>query len=322
MKKTFLTLFVASFFIAMNVHSQSKANVTLKQVLEANKRQAIAARHKNWHIYIVPANSLKKSEQVKAYGCFSYMAYNEPDMMYFEEQSEGMKIPGVQWETGLYTRNETYWNDYNADGTESLSIQWFAMTPEEKKKQTKGLDDFSIVEYSEGCGEVAVSAVDNGDGTILFTTNAPASQVGDIWNLPSKWKKLTVEYKYLLDAKTLECKSIDANILTKKGKIEYFSEEINYDIDYSGNPNLKKLRDFEKKVLAQKPQKPRTATIIYNPGTSKEETFTKTSDMSYQVYMHFRNGYKAFDNPELTVPFTGSKGRDNFTVYLVPEEGK
>ena len=37
------------------------------------------------------------------------------------------------------------------------------------------------------------------------------------------------------------------------------------------------------------------------------------------VYMYFRNGYKAFEDAELTVPFTGSKGRADFTVHLTPE---
>ena len=320
MKKIISTIFAATLFVATNAYSQSNANVTYKQMVQANTRQAIAARHKNWRILSIVANSQKKSEQVKAYGRFWYMSYSEPDMMYFEEKSAGMIVPGVEIETGLYTRSGTYFNDSNSDGTESFSVQWAVMNENEKRENIKTLDSFAIVEDGENIGEVLVSSVDNGDGTITLTTNAPAAQACDIENVPSKWKKLNVEYKYLLDAKTLECKSIDVSVLTKKGKIDFFKQEIEYDIKYEGNPNLQNLRDFEKKVLTQKPEKPRTATIIYNPGTPKEETFTKVSDMSYQVWMYFRKGYKAFENAELTVPFTGSHGRDKFTVYLVPEE--
>ncbi|MBO4546565.1 MAG: hypothetical protein J5700_03210, partial [Treponema sp.] len=245
MKKIISTIFVAALFVVTNAYSQSNANVTYKQMVQANTRQALAARHKNWRVLSIVANSQKKSEQVKAYGRFWYMSYSEPDMMYFEDKSAGMIVPGVEIETGLYTRSGTYFNDSNSDGTESFSVQWAVMNENEKRENIKMLDSFAIVEDGENIGEVLVSSVDNGDGTITLTTNAPATQACDIENVPSKWKKLNVEYKYLLDAKTLECKSIDVSVLTKKGKIDFFKQEIEYDIKYEGNPNLQNLRDFE-----------------------------------------------------------------------------
>ena len=100
-----------------------------------------------------------------------------------------------------------------------MSTQWYAMSPEDKKAQAKGLDDFPVIEDGMEFGEFPLSIEDNGDGTITLTTNAPASQAIDIAHLPKKWRKLTVEYKYLLDAKSLECKQLDVSILTKKGKL-------------------------------------------------------------------------------------------------------
>lgn len=319
MKKTIFAFIAGLLFAAGNLYAETEASAIYKKMIQANNRSVIAANHKNWLVQTIPAGNLKKSQQVKAFGAYSYMAYHEPDLMYFEYKTAGMNIPHVDDETGIYTRSGTYFCDYKKDGSQSLSTQWYAMTPEEKKAQFKGLDDFSFIEDGMEFGEDPLSIEDNGDGTITLTTNAPASQAIDITHLPKAWRKLTVEYKYLLDAKSLECQRLDVSILTKKGKLDYVQEDIEYDINYGGNPNMEKLLNFEKRVLSENPENPRKATIIYNPGKPDEEIYTKVSDMSYLVYMYFRNGYKAFEDAELTVPFTGSKGRADFTVYLTPE---
>lgn len=319
MKKTIFAFIAGLLLAAGNLYAETEASALYKKMIQANNRSVIASNHKNWWVQTIPAGNLKKSEQVKAFGAYSYMAYHEPDLMYFEHKTAGMNIPHVDDETGIYTRSGTYFCDYKKDGSQSLSTQWYAMSPEDKKAQAKGLDDFPVIEDGMEFGELPLSIEDNGDGTITLTTNAPASQAIDIAHLPKKWRKLTVEYKYLLDAKTFECKQLDVSILTKNGKIDFIQEVIEYDISYSGNPNLAKLRDFENKVLTEKPENPRKATIIYNPGKPDEETYIKVSDMSYLVYMYFKNGYKAFEDAELTEPFTGSKGRSEFTVYLSPE---
>ncbi|MCR5253945.1 MAG: hypothetical protein K6C98_09565 [Treponema sp.] len=319
MKKTITAFFTALLIFGINAYSDSKGNELYKKMMQANSRPVIAAKHKNWYVSNIPADNFKKSEQVKAYGSFSYMAYHEPDFMYFETKTAGMVIPDVETETGLYTRTGTYWNDVNIDGTERLVLQWCVMTPEEKKAQVKNLDDFAALEDGEANGESFVSFVDNGDGSASLTTNAPADKVYDIAYLPSKWKKATIEYVYLLDAKTFECKGIDASILIKKKRIPYYHMKIEYDIKYEGNSNMQKLFDFEKRLLTEKPENLRKATVIYNPGSPDEKKYEKVSDMSYFVYMIFLKGYKFFENPELTVPFEGSNGRSEFTVYLVPE---
>lgn len=320
MKKTILAFFAGLLFAAGNLYAETEASALYKKMIQANSRPALSKNHKNWRIQVIPAGNKKKSEQVKAYGAYSYMSYNEADLMYFEHNTAGMNVSDVDVETGLYTRCGDYFCDYKTDGSEVFKLRWYTMSPEQKKLQAKELDDFALLEDGQNYGEVFISSEDNGDGSITITTNAPASEAIDIARLPKKWRKLTVEYKYLLDAKSLECQRLDVSILTKKGKLDYVQEVIEYDINYSGNPNMEKLLNFEKRVLSENPENPRKATIIYNPGKPDEEIYTKVSDMSYLVFMYFKNGYSAFEDPELTIPFSGSKGRNEFTVYLSPEK--
>lgn len=320
MKKTIFAFIAGMLLIAGDFYGEAKSDELYKKMIQANSRPALSKNHKNWRIQVIPAGNKKKSEQVKAYGAYSYMSYNEADLMYFEHNTAGMNVPDVDVETGLYTRSGDYFCDYKTDGSEVFKLRWYTMSPEQKKLQAKVLDDFALLEDGQNYGEVFISSEDNGDGSITITTNAPASEAIDITHLPKKWKKLTVEYKYLLDAKSLECQRLDVSILTKKGKLDYIQEVIEYDINYSGNPNMEKLLNFEKRVLSENPENPRKATIIYNPGKPDEEIYTKVSDMSYLVFMYFKNGYSAFEDPELTIPFSGSKGRAEFTVYLSPEK--
>ena len=65
--------------------------------------------------------------------------------------------------------------------------------------------------------------------------------------------------------------------------------KIEYDIKYEGNSNMQKLFDFEKRLLTEKPENVRKATVIYNPGLynrdhhKQKDTFLKDKDLNRQV---------------------------------------
>ena len=311
MKKVLLILIAVILSGCASVKPVSEGSLadTYKAFAKANSREAVFSRHKSFMVVtIVPKDS---PDGLKAYGSSINTLYSEPDYAYSSYEFEGMEDSRL-FEEDLLTSSDAYWHVINKDKSEQMFVEWPVMSDAEKKNN---LADFGTFLDGESFGEKMTGAKNNGDGTLIIITTAPAEKTVDVRALPEAWKGAVMEYSYVADAKTLELLSLSSRILTEKGSIDYISETISYDVEAS--KESVSLRDTVKKLEAAEPKNPRTITVIYDPGTDKSETFTKTADSSVLVSPVYRDGYKPYKDPAGKIPFTSSDGKSDVTIYLI-----
>ena len=298
---------------------KQSSSVRYEDLVRANSRDAVFARHKSFYVQstvVQGTDNAKNRQLVQAYGCNGYSLYSERDFAYYETDYSGIDDSPVAYADILFTNSNLYRRDRDRDGTETLLSGWYVMSESEKASLFPAMDKFVIMVDGADEGETFVSAVDNGNGTVSLTTNVPVSgDATDIAKLPDGWNGATIEYVYTADARTLELKEIEVAVLTPTGRVEYVKEKIRYDV--SESRNCAALRTFARNVEEGKATNPRSITVIYNAGTSKEERFVKKADSSYRIAAIWRDGFSPYKNADGSEPFTGTDGKSDITIYMI-----
>jgi hypothetical protein len=79
---------------------------------------------------------------------------------------------------------------------------------------------------------------------------------------------------------------------------------------------VKRARAYEVEVY----ENPRTVTVIYDPGTELEESFSRTCEKGDFLTTYFAEGYTLYADAEGTVPFVGGDASSDVTVYAIRED--
>ncbi len=284
---------------------------TYEDLLQANSWEAVSSRHKSWRMELYTADEMA----ARAFGSRSIITYCDPDFTYIESDQSNLG-KDTDYTKELYTKAGNYfWYGKGSDGEETTYYCWYAMGEDEKKNYIYDNDNFHLVADGSEWGETLVSARDNGDGTVTAVTCMPAENDAFDSGIPEEWKGGTEVFQYLLDAETLEVREMGNSIVSDRGEFVYFKQPVFFDEPVP--ESSADLRAFAEKVEAPEPETPKTITVIYDPGTPEEETFSKTVDASCPVWLNIRSGYELYDDPEGKTPWTESDGMSDVLYYAI-----
>ncbi|MCR5289715.1 MAG: hypothetical protein K6E51_06975 [Treponema sp.] len=327
MKKTFfLYLIGAAAGLSLLIGCASTSSKTADDyaalysaMVQANTRTQLLSRHNNYSTNTISIHDTHGTLQTQAYGFDRLYHYVQSDAVY-EIQDYSSFGNETTIDEVLYTTTDKYWNIHKADGTEKKIASWYAMTDKEIPDYQESLDFSSPIGDGKDSGEHIVATKDNKNGTMSIVTNAPATSATDIENIPDAWRDATVEYTYLVDTQTLELQKLTVVICTKKERINFIEETVTYDA--SAPQEYESMRTFAQKDIFKPAEHTRTVTVVYNPGTSAEERFSKTGNTAYGISPIPRKGYKGYKDPAGTIPFNGSDGKSDVIIYALPATSK
>ena len=287
--------------------------ITYEQMLEANSRSSVFARHKNVYsediVFYEPDDEL--GQMVGNCGNISFLT---EDLAYYETDYTGF---GLEYDkiNSLTAGSLPCWKAIGGKKDGELHEQWFAGTEEEHKAFFQSADQYQIM--TEVPLEVIRSQNDNGDGTKTVYTELPM-QAAFSALLPERFKGAVLQCEYMLDADSLEVKSLHVDIKTDSGIVNYLEQRHIYDADAPAG--LAELRDFVNMIETKSYKNPRRVTFIYDYGTADEQSFTKEAGEEYLVDYYLREGYASYADPEKKEPFAGNPELKDTTIYAFKAE--
>ncbi len=295
-------------------HVNNLSFLTYDDLIKANSREEILSHHKSCSWQSVPVQGKHFSQNLDAYGFSKLAFYSQKDCVYMNLEYKGIKESELLSEEAVYTSTDEVWRLCKADGSERYISAWFAMSESEIKDNAYPLESLVAITDGNSYGEKLLRVKDNKDGTLTFVTESPLESASDVHNIPESWKNATMEYRYTVNSENLELIELSTFVCTKKEKIHYISETVSYDSLPPDQSN--DIRTNVSALRSKKSDKTRTITAVYDPGTAGEQRFSVTADVSYGIKPIIRQGYKLFLDRECTVPYKGTNGLIDVTIYL------
>ncbi|WP_036609945.1 hypothetical protein [Oribacterium sp. P6A1] len=292
--------------------------LTLEDLSEANSLDKIFSNHKNW------ASEVKVSEDnsnmaVKAYGLYGFKVYSENGVTCFE--SDFLDEDGVSHnlQSSIFNGETDYYLDPEDD--KLMTVGWYVMSDDEKKdvliSKYAHPDCFVPFVYIEEAGETIDSIQDNDDGTLTLITLSPVEKATEVINLPAELKGGDARYTYTIDKDTLEVTAIVIEIVVGEETYDLMTEKIFYDVE---PPEVyDNMCELVYSFKNDPPKNPKTLTVIYDPDTDDEESFRITVDSDYRISTAIREGYSLYKDPKGNVPFEGSDGKSDVTMFAIKD---
>ncbi len=291
-------------------------NITLKDIADANTSEKAFSRHKNWG-YICTVSSDNDEIAVKATNIYSINAYCEKERNFF--YSEFLDLDGTSSYNNyvLNTVKNQYSIPSNMITGHKLLTNFYAL-PNDKiqliyddlKAKMEKLSPFVYSDY-----EKLESATDNGDGTISVKSAFDISYVTEIKNLPDEWKNAKLEATYLLNKSDLELLEVKNCVVTDSKTYDYNLYSMVYDAEESDK--FKEISALAGSFENEPPKNPRTTTVVYDPGTSKERSYSITKDKSFLIRPIIDEGYKIYNDPEGKDDLIDYFSENDLTIYAI-----
>ena len=296
------------------------SEVTFKDIVEANSADAAFSRHKNYFSETFIAQD-GLDQNIKAYGMYGFTCYAEPGLKFYDRDYYDETTSDNHFRDNALLEETGSFYSWDENGKKIYSKAWYAMSDEERAEKIIVLGnnpDRDIIENDEECGEHTVSSKDNGDGTLTVMTNAPIDRNGvDFSEVPDEWRGKDAEYHYIVDRNTLEIKEIDVYILTDDGPADYLTQIVTYDVEKpKGIAEMQEHADY---MDSGNYENPRKITVIYDPGSEKEEIFETTADKSFKVTVWVRDGYGKYGDSEGKSQDIIPDDNGNVVIYSLPE---
>ncbi len=287
---------------------------TFEELVNANTREATLSRHQNSLSVLTPADDGNGGIQAFSFGFNKHTLYCEPDYVYTERDVTGL-WEGQEYYDELYTKaGNLFFRDRFLNGDEVPYYTWY---PTEDASPFYGVDYFSVLADGSDAGEKLVSTRDNGDGTLTAITCMPFDEDDAAVNAPSEFTGGTEVYEYTVDADTLELLGIKATLVSESGKFDFSEETVVYDAE--APEKFASLRDVAVNEETKEPENPYTTTLVFDPGTPEEKTYTKKLDSSCRIGFYLPNGYSLYEDPEGKIPLVPDKNRRDFTYYAIKD---
>ncbi|SFG70324.1 hypothetical protein [Oribacterium sp. WCC10] len=124
-------------------------------------------------------------------------------------------------------------------------------------------------------------------------------------------------YTYTIDKDTLEVTDIVIEIVVGDDTYDFMTEKIFYDVE---PPEVyDNMCELVNSFNNDPPKNPKTLTVIYDPDTDDEESFRITVDSDYRISTTIREGYSFYKDPKGNVPFEGSDGKSDVTMFAIKD---
>ncbi len=285
-------------------------SVSIADMITANTSGNILKNHKNYKGEIKVVED-KDGKNVTANGYKSMNIYGDSETVYYCWDNTGAETDDVLISKTLYTKTDEYTQKTYTDNTTASSKLWYAMNGEEKSNHIPDINEIPfLVSFDKDANEKISSLEVPGDGSVILVTTSAVKNNPNITNVPDDWKDGQVEYTYILDAKTLEVQKMSTKIVLDDEKIDFCEITAEYDVDEP--QDYKDMCDFADSYDV----KTKTITIVYDPDTNKEETYTMSTMESNVISLCIKDGYEMYSDKEGTQPFVAPDS-NVYTIYAI-----
>ncbi len=285
-------------------------SVSLEDMIAANTSGNILKNHKNYKGEIKIVED-KDGKNVVASGYRSLLIYGDADTVYYCKDYTGAETDDVLIDKTLYTKTDEFIQKTYSDNTTESSKLWYAMNGEEKSTYIPDINEIPfIVTLDEDANEKISSMEIPGDGSVTLVTTSPIRNNINVVETPDEWKGGQIEYTYILDSKTLEIQKMSAKIVLDDEKIDFCEITAEYDVEEP--QDYKDMCDFADSYDI----KTKTITIVYDPDTNKEETYTMSTMESNVISLCIKDGYEMYMDKEGTQPFV-APDTNVYTIYAI-----
>ncbi len=286
-----------------SVAASASTDITIEDLVAANTRDAIFARHA----------TVMETRRNDAYGMRSLFA--TPDLSYaeFGENEE------------ILSTKDGVWAQLPVDEQPTLVYQWYAMSDEEAAISEMAANGFSgILDEASAEYETIEKVVDNGDGTLTITAvvNLETFKEFDeirraqVAELPEGAELLEV---YVVDKNTLESKRSSECVRQDGVETMLGENSVEYDVDQPQRVTemLSSIEEFRSATVND----PKTVTVIYDAGTPQEQQYSITVDEKYGVTPILRDGYNyLYSDAERTHEIVDDTISGDTTIYAFATE--
>ena len=279
----------------------SKEKITMQKLMAVNSREKLLSMHQNY-----------ACTHESAYGARSEF-FVEKDYVFVDFlNGTAVKTDGTE---------EWYCIDDNMkQGKSPIAYRWYAMGDEEKAKRQFDVRDYkNLFDPVVSPQETIVGQKAEGDvlavTTLLETEkiyqDTPAESFPEAVRASDHVKSV-----YRVDRKTLELRSITCSTLTGETEAPYYTLEVSYDAPQPSR--LSKLLEVEGKAVDAPQEEKQTFTVVYDPGTAKEERYSVSLPKGQPLLLEHREGYELYSDPAKTRLFDGNVGTEDVTIYGFP----
>ena len=278
------------------------SSITIDDLIAANTREALLGKYDVVRV----KRTIDGEEEADRY-------YTKDD--YYDDIAKmETEDPGIYFMKYLNQHGESYRYYYDADGTVQLAYEWYAMSEDEAKTEKWDASSADIIISKEATKqEKIMSVADNEDGTLTIMTELGLDGLQmAMGEVDEDWEKLQIVY--VLDAETLEIRSMDETICLTDG-----SEGMTFHLEMETNVKepeaMGQMIDEDPKQQKDTTENPRSITVIYDPGTEEEYEISLTIDCAYKAMPYVRAGYEMYLDPDGKEPYTGGDGLSDLTMY-------
>ncbi len=276
---------------ASTVADQEVGDVTVGELQEANSRQTLCGKYDQYQIHTVNWLADESKAEEDRYVSRDQLVYENEDGIQVQDdtQADVYGYDKIQAKGFRYLFMDGGYDDYILHNP---SVEGFTATGKETFKADASKE-----------GEVTV------ESTVSDLSQYDAEYFDNFGYSKDDIKSMTVKYVY--DAETLEIKTRDSFLQLAEGnQVSLSSSTFNYDGEaYQISDSISSITTGNDK---------RSFTLIADPGTEREKTYTQTAQKGNMIVFYPFGGYEGlFTDKECTTEYVSGEDDDqkNITVY-------
>lgn len=290
----------------MQLFGLATPEVSMQQVVDANNLNSLLQRYSNVCVTV-------QSDYIG-----SSVRYFSADTRY-EDLTGALNAQELPYQYTLTTEDADY-AVMNTEGQEGLLRQfWYVMSDEEAAAQRTVLtSDVNIVPLSYA-GLKVDSIAKSAHNTLTMTATVRSDEPYALLGLPEGAVCHQAQYTFVIDRGNYALKSYTATLCLDDGTaLPYYQVSVSYNDVLAPESMVAMSMQILQSELA--PIEPMyTCTVIYNPGTDAEETFSLRTDAITALGLVLRDGYALYADAEGTdATIVNVPGQYDATYFALP----
>lgn len=292
---------------------EEEEGVTIPKLIAANNTEALLRRHRS----ILNRNTL-----AEGFGGGYLSMYSGQDFYYesYLTEEEAADSPDTYLAYLATATEDAYYITTENPGEKRLCLVFHAMPEEEIHHLQPG--DVSIVADPAVMSLAAITETveQPEDGSIQITLYTDHDHLLALaGSLPEGMEGAALITRYEADAETLEIRSQTDSLVLPDGT-EIPITALTVAMDAEEPVWASEMRALMAEPRIRDAEQPRTVTVIYNPGTEAEESYSMQADPKFRIFPQIREGYDLYSDRECTEFFTGLDRGETMILYARPAE--